>query len=84
MTATIDILPIWKKGATGEEFLLECAAMARKWPERCGKLVILMEETMPNGHTKLRTYSRGATLNELIGLLTIAQHDEIDNSRSPL
>ena len=82
MTASIDILPIWKKNATSEEFLSECAAMARKWPERSGKVVVIMEETMPNGHTVLRIYSQGATLNERIGLMTIAQHGELERCRN--
>ena len=56
--------------------------MARKWPERSGKVVVIMEETMPNGHTVLRIYSQGATLNERIGLMTIAQHGELERCRN--
>lgn len=41
MTATIDYLPIWKKGAPTHERLYELAEIARKHPERFEKWVIV-------------------------------------------
>lgn len=41
MTATIDYLPIWKKGAPTHDRLYELAEIARKYPERFQKWVIV-------------------------------------------
>ncbi len=65
----VDYLPIWKKGSTAEEWLLEIAAVARKRPERFGKAVIVFEETLPNGNTRYDYYCRNTNTIELVGLL---------------
>lgn len=41
MTATVDYLPIWKKGATAGERLRELALIADKHPERFRKWVLV-------------------------------------------
>jgi outer membrane biogenesis lipoprotein LolB len=41
MTASIDYLPIWKKGAPTHERLYELAEIARKHPERFARWVIV-------------------------------------------
>lgn len=41
MTATIDYLPIWKKGAPIHERLQELAEVARKHPEQFQKWVLV-------------------------------------------
>lgn len=41
MTASIDILPIWKKDAPTHERLYELAEVARKHPDRFDKWVIV-------------------------------------------
>lgn len=44
MTATIDYLPIWKKGAPIHERLQELAEVARKHPEQFQKWVLVYAE----------------------------------------
>lgn len=56
--------------------------MAGKNPERYARTVILIEETMPNGNTRLRVYAKNATLNERLGMMTIAAADEIASARN--
>lgn len=80
MTASIDYLPIWKKDSTAEEWLLELACIARKYPERFEKAVIVLQETLPNGNIKHRTYSRGAKLLEQIGLIECGKMDIFKDS----
>lgn len=41
MTASIDILPIWKKDAPAHERLYELAEIARKHPDRFDKWVLV-------------------------------------------
>ncbi len=73
MTASIDYLPIWKKDSTAEEWLLEVAAIARKHPERFGKVVIVAEERLGEGSWLVRTFNRPATLSEILGIMEIAK-----------
>ena len=75
MPDNIDYLPIWKKDSTPYEFLQELSMIARKHPERFAKVVILYEETLPNGNTLLHSNYKNVNTNELIGLLNIVQHD---------
>lgn len=49
MTASIDYLPIWKKGAPTHERLYELAEIARKNPERFDKWVIVYCEDSDKG-----------------------------------
>lgn len=84
MTASnISYLPIWKDGATPAERFSEFEAMARKRPERFGKIVVLYEETLADGRTVLRRFSDHCTTNELIGLLGIAKVEIILESKTP-
>ena len=39
--SNIELLPIWKRNATAHERLYELSEMARKWPERFQKWVIV-------------------------------------------
>jgi len=74
MTASIDYLPIWKKNATGEERLQEIALVAGKFPERFGKMIIVYQETLPNGNTKVRYIcGEGTTTNDTIAILESAK-----------
>ncbi len=41
MTATIDILPVWKKNAPAHERLYEMAEIARKHPEQFQKWILV-------------------------------------------
>lgn len=69
----LDYLPIWKKGATAEEFLQELAMIARKHPERFGKLVLVSEETLPSGETKVAYFTRQVSTTEVLGLLELGK-----------
>lgn len=84
MTAKSNIshLPIWKDGATPAERFSEFEAMARQYPDRFGKIVVLYEETLADGRTILRRFSDHCTTNELIGLLGIAKVEIIQDSRT--
>ena len=54
--SNVHTLPMWKAGATAEEFLLELAVMARVQPELFAKLVVIrVSET----EDRIETYSRG-------------------------
>lgn len=74
VTASVDYLPVWKKGATTEERLLELAQIAHKHPDHFGRFVIVYEETLPNGNTLVRQMSRGCTTNEVLGLLELGKN----------
>ena len=76
----VSYLPIWKEGATAEERFSELAMVARKHPERFGKVTTVYAETLPNGHTVLRQVSAGVTMIEMLGLYALASHDLLVNS----
>lgn len=78
MSASIDYLPIWKKDATACERLQELAEVARKYPERFGKFALGYIETLPNGNTKIRTFTHGCSTVESVGVFEIAKNDLID------
>lgn len=81
--STIDYLPIWKKNATAAERFDELAMIARKHPERFNKIAVVYEEILPNGNTKSRSTSTNCSTTELVGILTIAIKDIIDESQRP-
>lgn len=74
-------LPIWKEGATAEERFFELSMMARKNPERFKKVVVVFEETRPNGCTVLRYMSDHLTTNELLGIFVVAQTKVLEDTR---
>lgn len=80
MSATIDYLPVWKRDATAEERFLELAQIARKHPERFGKIAVAYEETLANKNTKIRQISSGCTTNELIGILELAKLQVVEET----
>jgi len=71
MTASIDYLPIWKKDATAEEWLLQVAAIARKHPERFDKVVLIYESRDLPGTTasEIRYACNNVNTDELLGIL---------------
>ena len=71
----VDFLPIWKKGSTAEEWLFELAAVARKYPERWARVVVVFEKLNEAGQPiECRFLSRNiATNQEIIGALAAAQ-----------
>ncbi len=73
MKDNVDYLPVWKKTESAEERFMELAMIARKHPERFGKIVVLYEETQPSTLTKVRYISLNCTTNELIGILEIGK-----------
>lgn len=68
----VDYLPIWKKNATPEERLLEIAAIARKFPERFSKFVVVYQEETET-HTAERYVPFNTNTVELLGILRLAE-----------
>lgn len=77
---TVDHLPVWKADSTPGEWLAEIAAIAYGHPERFGKMVVIMEETVALGRTKQRRYIRNATINEILGIMEIAKSEIISDA----
>lgn len=77
----LSLLPVWKKDSSAEEFFGECSLLARKYPERFGKVALVYEETLATGRTITRTASRALNTNELVGILAIGISDIIANSQ---
>ena len=73
MKDNIEYLPVWKQTESAEERFLELAMVARKHPERFGKIVVVYEETLPSERTVVRQISVGCTTNEVIGILEIGK-----------
>lgn len=83
MTAdNVDYLPIWKKGSTAEEFLMEVAAIARKHPERFGRIAVIYEQTLEDGSTKVDYQCKNTTTTELMGVIELAKDQIIRNTRA--
>lgn len=68
--------------ARAEEFLQEVATVARKYPDRFEKMIVMHEETLPSGRTVVRYATRGASLNELLGLIEIGKRRIIERAES--
>lgn len=73
----VDILPIWKKDSTPEEFLSELAMIARKKPEMFSKMVLLYEEFLPEGGSITRYRARGTSILELLGIIESGKHQAL-------
>lgn len=69
----VDYLPIWKKGSTAEEFLRELAMIARKHPERFWKIVLVSQETLASGNTKVQYFTKEVSTTESLGLLELGK-----------
>ena len=68
----VSYLPVWKAGATAEEFLLELAVMARVDPSRFASLIVVAcSETQD-----LYMYQRGCSPIERQGILNFAIHKD--------
>lgn len=72
----VDYLPIWKKGSTAEEWLLELAMMARVHPDWFAKAVVVYEsEITKNNTSRTRYQCRATTTTELLGLLELGKEE---------
>lgn len=80
MTASISVLPIWKKDATLAERLEEMASYIRASPERFSKFMMVYMEEKANGNLQFRTMYYGCTLTESVGLLEIGKDKLIRDS----
>jgi len=69
MTADIDFLPVWKKGATSHERLSELSEIARKYPKRFARFVIFYEEDLENDQSITRYIGTEMSTRELLGLV---------------
>lgn len=64
MTATVSVLPIWKKDSTAAEWLQEVAGIAMAHPERFARIVVVADEENKDGYTyKQRWYGRKHVTN---------------------
>ena len=75
-TDNVEYLPIWKKGATAEEHLLELAMIARKHPERFSKVIIIYHEQIDDreprvSHTRYTTH--GCDTTQAVGLIELGK-----------
>src|SRR4030066_331864 len=77
----VDYLAVWKKNASAEDRFLEMAMIARKHPERFGKIAIVYEETLANGCTVLRPISNGCNPHALGGTLEIGTLKVLEDTR---
>lgn len=76
----ISYLPLWKKGATPEERLMEVVAIARNHPERFAKMAIIYAED--TGSADMTRYAcNGMTTLELLGLLRLAEVEVLAATR---
>jgi hypothetical protein len=69
MTATIDYLPIWKKGAPTHERLYELAEIARKHPERFERWVIVYCEVSDKEFTTRHMSGETTRTIDCLGVL---------------
>lgn len=74
MSATIDYLPIWKKGAPTHERLYELAEIARKHPERFEKWVIVYCEVTDTEFTTRTMNGEQTRTSDCLGVLQAGQH----------
>lgn len=72
--ANVLILPVWKKGASSEEWFYDLAVLARKYPERFTRMVLIYEEVSADGEaTRSNYYCHGVNTTELFGLIEIGK-----------
>jgi hypothetical protein len=74
----LTILPVWKKGASAEEFFHDMSMIARKYPGRFEKMALVYAETLSNGNTSTSYYQHGCNTTELVGLLEIGKVQVIE------
>ena len=70
MTATVDYLPIWKKGAPAHERLYELAEIARKHPEWFAKWVLVYCEDSDKAFSVRFMNGEMTRTSDCLGVLT--------------
>ena len=68
----ITMLPNWKNSATAEERFGELSIMARLHPEKFSRVLVVYEEDLPDGKSKIRWVSNVETSRETVGMLSQA------------
>lgn len=81
MTASIDYLPIWKKGAPAHERLYELAEIARKYPERFEKWVIVYCEDNAKVFKTRWMNGEGTSTSDSLGVLQAGLHTVWEETR---
>lgn len=77
------ILPVWKKGASAEEWFYDMAMLARTHPDRFSRMVIIYEEMSKDGESSRNDYyCHGVNTTELMGLIEIGKQRVWDHVRS--
>lgn len=73
MSDTLLILPVWKKGASAEDWFSDMANFARKYPERFRKMVLVYDEDIGNDQSRIGYYCHACSTTEAFGLLAMGQ-----------
>jgi hypothetical protein len=72
---TVVAFPNWKKDASAAERLDELAGLAREYPGRFERFVIVYKETMPGGRLKYRSLEYNCDLDQQIGMFELGKLD---------
>lgn len=80
MSATIDYLPIWKKGATACERLQELAEIARKHPEYFDKWVVVYCEDNDIRFKTRWISGEGNRTSDSLAVLTAGLHTVLEDT----
>lgn len=84
MSDNVLILPVWKKGASAEEWFYDMAMLARKHPERFTRMVLIYEEMSADKASSMcGYYPHGVTTAELFGLIEIGKHKIYEATHTP-
>lgn len=75
--SNLAILPVWKKGASAEDWFYDMAVQARVHPERFNKMVLAYQEEAGPGRTTSSYYCHNAQTTELLGMLELAKNDVV-------
>ena len=72
MTNNVFMLPDWKKNGTAEDRFNELAVMARLYPEKFSRVVVIYEEDLPDDRSKMQWAGTPLSTRELLGIITQA------------
>lgn len=73
MSATISVLPVWKKDASPSEWFMEMAAMALASPERFRRIAVVYEEHNNEGSITRHASYKVETNSDVLGLMETAK-----------
>jgi hypothetical protein len=71
------ILPVWKKGATAEDWFHDMAVIARKFPKRFNRMVLVYQEDLPDDRARNAYYCHNVDTTEAVGLIELGKAELI-------